>query len=186
MDGRRLRQFKPGGIIIVFYDLWKLESLARLLTHLGFRMLRFLEWLKTNPVPINSKRFYLSNAREVAIAAVKGSNPIFNAEYHNGLFTMPIHREKRIHPTQKPLALMKQLIEIHTDPGDIVLDPFAGSATTLLASIQLDRRAIGCELNPEYYSAALQRLNGALLQTNIRRFQTQASVPMGRGKNSII
>jgi len=154
------RVLKKSGVIIIFYDLWKLESLKEILENYNFRMLRFVELLKTNPVPYNSKRFYLTNGREIAIAAVKGNKPRFNSEYHNGVFKYPIHRDggKRLHPTQKSLKLMQDLILIHSKEGDIILDPFAGSATTLIAALSNNRRAIGCEINEQYYDIAVLRL----------------------------
>ena len=157
------RVLKIGGTIVVFYDIWKIETLSKILEASGFKMLRFIEWVKTNPVPLNAKATYLSNAREVAIVAVKGSKPTFNAYYHNGIFSMPIHRDggKRLHPTQKPLKLMETLIAIHTKQGDIVLDPFAGSATTLIASTNAGRIAWGCEIDKIYYDRALSRLQKA-------------------------
>ena len=71
------RVMKKGGTLVCFYDLWKLESLKTILESCGFRMFRFIEWVKTNPVPINSKVSYLTNAREVAVVCVKGSKPTF-------------------------------------------------------------------------------------------------------------
>lgn len=64
-----------------------------------------------------------------------------------------------LHPTQKPLELMKILIELTTIENQIVLDPFAGSGTTLLAAKQLNRQYIGFETNKEYYDIAKQRLS---------------------------
>jgi len=158
--GECYRVLRKGGTIIVFYDLWKLESLACLLKSKKFKMLRFIEWIKTIPVPINSKVSYLTNAREVAIVATKGSKPTFHAKYHNGVFSQPIHRDggKRLHPTQKPLKLMHELIDIHSNAGDVVLDPFCGSATMLVAAIQQGRNAMGCELDKQYYDKAVERL----------------------------
>ena len=63
------RTMKSGATLVCFYDIWKLESLKNILESCGFRMFRFIEWIKTNPVPINSKVSYLSNAREVAIVS---------------------------------------------------------------------------------------------------------------------
>lgn len=154
------RVLRDGGVAIIFYDLWKLESLVSILSDIGFRMFRVIEWIKTNPVPLNSKRLYLTNAREVAVVAVKGSNPMFKSEYHNGVFAQPIHRDggKRIHPTQKPLSLMRELIELHTDIGQVVVDPFSGSGTTLLSALQTGRRSYGCERDKAYYDKAVERL----------------------------
>ena len=60
----------------------------------------------------------------------------------------------KIHPTQKPVLLLKRLIEIFTDPGDGVIDPVAGSGTTLRAAVELDRKAYGFEISKEFYRRA--------------------------------
>ena len=65
---------------------------------------------------------------------------------------------RSVHPTQKPTELMVELIELFTNPGDIVLDPFAGSGTTGVACLRLGRRFIGCELSPQYAAIARERL----------------------------
>lgn len=66
--------------------------------------------------------------------------------------------DKGLHPTQKPLSLMKLLIELTTIENQIVLDPFCGSGTTLIAAHQLGRKFIGFENNPEYYKIAKERI----------------------------
>ncbi|MBE9033203.1 site-specific DNA-methyltransferase [filamentous cyanobacterium LEGE 11480] len=66
--------------------------------------------------------------------------------------------EAGLHPTQKPLRLMHTLIELTTRSGQIILDPFSGSGTTLVAAQQLDRRYIGFEQNPDYTAIAQTRL----------------------------
>ena len=63
------------------------------------------------------------------------------------------------HPTQKPLSIMKQLIEIVTNPDDIVLDPFMGSGSTCVAAALTGRRYIGIELSEEYYNIASARIS---------------------------
>lgn len=60
----------------------------------------------------------------------------------------------KIHPTQKPIALLKRLIEIFTDPGDVVIDPCAGSGTTLIAAEALGRKAYGFEIKKNFYKDA--------------------------------
>lgn len=151
---------RPGGTIICFYDLWKVSYLRSDLEQVGFRQIRLLEWIKTNPVPLNSKVNYLTNAREIAVLGVKGSKPTFHSEYDNGIYFYPICRDKgRFHPTQKPLQLIIDLIQKHSNPGDLILDCFAGSGTTALAAKETKRRFIGCELNPDYYQKSLERLH---------------------------
>ena len=64
----------------------------------------------------------------------------------------------RLHPTQKPLEILRPLIRSYSHIGDVVFDPFAGSASTLIAAAQLERSWVGCEIDPDYYHKAAQRL----------------------------
>lgn len=157
------RILKDGGTMICFYDLWKIETIKHYYENNKFKQIRFIEWLKTNPVPINSKINYLSNAREIAVLGIKKSKPTFNSSYDNGLYQYPIcHDKGRFHPTQKPLELIKELIIKHSNEGDIVLDCFSGSGTTGVAAIQTNRQFIGCEINPEYYEKSKKRIETIL------------------------
>ena len=150
------RVLKAGGVMVCFYDLWKLTTLKEYFDKAKFQQLRFIEWLKTNPVPLNSRTNYLTNAREIALVGVKGGRPTFHSEYDNGIYRYPICRDKgRFHPTQKPVALMEALILKHTNKGELVLDCFAGSGTTAAAAYNTDRNFIGCELCGEYYIGSL-------------------------------
>lgn len=64
----------------------------------------------------------------------------------------------KIHPTQKPVGVIKRLIEIFTDVGDVVIDPCAGSASTLQAAYELDRDAYGFEVSKEFYTKAIENM----------------------------
>lgn len=153
------RVLKPNGTIICFYDLWKITTLRKYFEDAGFKQVRFIEWIKTNPVPLNSKTNYLTNSREIAISAVKKGKPTFNSEYDNGVYNYPIcHDKGRFHPTQKPLALIEELIIKHSNEGDTVLDCFAGSGTAALAAYNQHRNFIGCEVSKDYYKKSIQRL----------------------------
>lgn len=155
------RSLRDGGSVIVFYDLWKLSYLAKWLEAAGFVQLRFIEWVKTNPVPLNSKNNYLTNAREIALVATKKGKPTFNSSYDNGVYRFPIcHEANRFHPTQKPTALIRALIEKHSKAGDLVVDCFAGSGTTAAACIETGRSFKGCELSTEYWEKSHKRLAG--------------------------
>ena len=154
------RILRRGGTAIVWYDLWKITPLADALRAAGFKMLRLLVWEKTNPVPLNSKRFYLSNSRETAIAAVKGGSPVFNSEYDSGVFSAPIprHNGRRIHPTQKSVEIFRDIIRKNSHPGDLVVDPFLGSGTTAAAALAERRAFAGCEIDADYAAAARERI----------------------------
>ena len=153
------RILKKGGTMICFYDLWKVTTLKDYFEKAKFKQIRFIEWIKTNPVPINSKINYLTNAREIAVVGVKGSNPTFHSEYDTGVYNYPIcHDKGRFHPTQKPVALLEELIHKHSNENDIVLDCFAGSASTAVAAYNQNRNFIGCELSKDFYEQSLCRL----------------------------
>jgi DNA modification methylase len=126
----------------------------------GFSQLRFIEWLKTNPQPINSKVNYLTNCREIALLGIKNSNPTFNSSYDKGVYKYPIQGGKdRFHPTQKNTKMFEELIEKHSNEGDVVLDCFLGSGTTAVAAKNTNRDFIGCELEKEYFDKLMLRIN---------------------------
>ncbi|MDD3645708.1 MAG: DNA modification methylase, partial [Bacteroidales bacterium] len=146
------RVLKRGGTVIIFYDLWKITSMRKIMEGAGFKQIRFIEWIKTNPVPLNSKVNYLTNAREIALVGTKGAKPKFHSEYDDGVYKYPIYHSKhRFHPTQKPVELMCDIINKHSDIGDIILDVFLGSGTTAVASIKRNRICKGCEIDPIMY-----------------------------------
>jgi site-specific DNA-methyltransferase (adenine-specific) len=153
------RVLKNSATIIIFYDLWKITELSDTLKKYKFNQLRFIEWIKTNPVPINSKINYLTNSREIAVLAVKGTKPTFNSSYDNGVYEFPIYHSKdRIHPTQKPPELFEMLIKKHSNEGDVVLDPFLGSGTTVVASLKCGRIPCGCELDSDMFEKMIRRI----------------------------
>ena len=154
------RVLRASGTMIMFYDLWKLTNLAEIMQNAKFKQLRMIEWVKTNPVPINSQLNYLTNCREIALTGVKVSKPTFHSKYDKGIYEFPIyHAKDRFHPTQKSLPLFEVLIKKHSNEGDLVLDCFAGSATTAVAAQNTNRSFVGCELDEEYYNKATQRIN---------------------------
>jgi len=153
------RILKPGGTCIVFFDLWKITNLKDMLEGAKFKQIRFIEWVKTNPQPINSKVNYLTNCREIALLGIKKSKPTFNSKYDNALYFYPLQGGKdRFHPTQKSVSLFEELVLKHSNEGDLVLDCFAGSATTAVACIRTERKFIGCELDKEFYNKSQERI----------------------------
>lgn len=79
---------------------------------------------------------------------------------------------ERFHPTQKPLDLMLRLVEDFTDPGDIILDPYAGSGTTGVAALRLGRRVILCERKPEYATTCRERMMAEEGQQSLRSLRS--------------
>jgi DNA modification methylase len=150
------KKLRKGGTCIIFFDLWKLETLKAIMERAktkknGFKQIRFIEWVKTNPIPLNQKINYLTNCREVALLGVKGGKPTFHSKYDKGIYEFPIQGGKsRIHPTQKSLPLFEELIKKHSNEGDLILDPFLGGGTTAFACKNTNRRFIGCEIDVKY------------------------------------
>ncbi len=172
------RVLRPGGTCIVFFDIWKITDLKDMLeakkynektkkfTTTMFKQIRFIEWIKRNPQPINSSVNYLTNCREIALLGIKKSKPTFNSKYDKGIYEHNIAGGKdRFHPTQKSLPLFEELIKKHSNKGDLVLDCFAGSATTAIAAMNTERDFVGCELDEEYYQKSFERINKNRLDT---------------------
>ena len=159
--GEYYRILKKGGTLIVFFDIWKSNIIKSYAEKNKFKQPRICTWVKNNPVPINSKVNYLSNSSEFFFTFVKGGKPTFNSVYDNGIYNYPLcHGKERLnHPTQKPLRLISDLILKHSNPGDIVLDTFAGSGTTGEASIINNRDCILIEKDKIYFEILSDRLS---------------------------
>ena len=158
------RILRDGGTVLFFYDIYKMQELKHFAEKNKFKQPRLCLWQKTNPVPVNSKKNYLSNSREAFMTFVKKSKPTFNSEYDNGYYVYPIcgGKERTKHTTQKPLVLMEELVRKHSNENDVVLDCFSGSNTTGEACMNLNRRYVGVEQNEEYFNIGIDRLKNKL------------------------
>ena len=121
-----------------------------------------LVWQKTNPVPFNHK-FKPINAWEAAVVGKRPGTKFNGHVVHNVFFVQIAIAATTYHPTQKPLDLMDRFVNLFSDEGDLVFDPFAGAATTLIAARALGRRAIAYELDAVIFDAACKRIEEALL-----------------------
>ena len=154
------KKLRKGGTLIIFFDIWKITLLKEIMEKCKFKQIRFIEWIKTNPQPLNSKRNYLTNCREIALLGVKGGKPTFNSSYDNAIYQFPLQGgKKRFHPTQKSLSLFEELIKKHSNEGDTVLDTFLGGCTTALACKNTNRKFKGCEISEDYYNKCISLMN---------------------------
>ena len=85
-----------------------------------------------------------------------------------------------VHPTQKPLPLMRRLVEQFSDPGETILDPFIGSGTTGAAAIELGRNFIGCEKDPGFAAIARDRLAAASMGLSVAAYRAGQTTLFGR------
>ena len=155
--GEYYKRLRKGGTAIIFFDLWKITTLKDIMEKHKFKQLRFIEWIKTNPQPLNSKTNYLTNCREIAVLGVKGGKPTFNSQYDNAIYQFPMAGGKtRFHPTQKSLPLFEEIIRKHSNEGDVVLDTFLGGGTTAMACKNTKRKCKSCEISTEYYNKVME------------------------------
>ena len=100
---------------------------------------------------------------EYAILLYRDKLPKFNNDGKMVFNCMDWQKDtttEKIHPTQKPVKLLENLIQIFTDKGDVVIDPCAGSGSTLLAAVQTDRQAYGFEIKKDFFKAANEKMFG--------------------------
>ena len=132
-----------------------------------FDTFQFMVWHKTNPPPKLRRAGFLNSCELIVCLWNRGHTWNFStqAEMHNFIETPICMGHERLkepkHPTQKPVALMRRLIEVASRPDDLVVDPFAGVASTGVAALELNRRFLGIEQDPEYVAAGQARLEAA-------------------------
>jgi len=184
------RILKPNGSIWVSGTAHVIHSVGFAMQQLGFKLLNDISWVKPNPPPNLSCR-YFTHATETIIWAAKDKKSRHTFHYKLMKETNrgkqmksvweirpPESWEKRFgkHPTQKPIALLERILQASTNEGDLVLDPFAGSSTTLLAALRLRRSAVGCELSAEFLTLSFRRICSNLVRLEISVACVQFSV----------
>ncbi len=129
-----------------------------------FDTFQFMVWHKTNPVPKVRRAGFLNSCELIICAWNKGHTWNFSnqRDMHN-FFESPICMGKErfkdpLHPTQKPVKVLKHIINIASNPGDLVLDPFMGVGSSGVAALDLGRRFQGFEIDPAYFAAAEKRI----------------------------
>lgn len=135
-----------------------------------FDTFQIVVWHKTNPPPKLRRAGFLNSCELIVCAWNKGHTWNFTTQkdMHNFIEAPICQGNERVkdprHPTQKPLRVLRRLVELATDPGDLVLDPFMGVGSSGVAALELGRRFVGFELEAPYLEAARRRLE-AVTQT---------------------
>lgn len=104
---------------------------------------------------------------DIIIFATKGRHILKDGRPKDIIKVKRVEPEYLLHPTEKPLSLIKQLVSNSTKQGDTILDPFMGSGTTGVACQQLNRNFIGYEISPDYFKIAEKRINEAKAQKKL-------------------
>ncbi len=165
----------PNGSIMICASLHNIGEIIVTLKNRKYKFINLITWKKTNPMP-NITRRTLTHSTEFVVWFAKGAGWKFNykdmKKYNKGkqlrdVWEFPLCQgSERIkgkngraaHPTQKPLKLFQRLIEMATDKGDVIIDPFIGSGTTAVAAKKLKRNWVGIENNKEYLDLANKRI----------------------------
>lgn len=169
---KNMRQFlvlckkllKPKGSLVIFMSIIKVESIVKLAQEIGFYYKTTGIWHKTNPMPRNMNLQFV-NSTECWIYFINGgttgtfnNNKKVKHDYLESSVCPASEKKFGKHPTQKPLKIMKELVELLSNPGDVVLDPFMGTGSTCVASALTGRKYVGIELCEEYYLISKKRL----------------------------
>jgi site-specific DNA-methyltransferase (adenine-specific) len=147
--------------ILVFAAERQLEDWARALEAGGARFIRLGAAVRTNPRPQLSGDRPAPAVDLIVIAHGARARLRWNGRGRAARWDSPAARFDpggQIHPTQKPLALVRTLVEQFSEPGELVCDPFAGGGTTAVACRELGRQFVGWELAPGFHAAARRRL----------------------------
>lgn len=158
------RVIKKGGTMIVFMAIIKVETIIKLAEKNGFYYKTTGIWHKTNPMPRNMNLHFVNSTEAWIYFTYKTRTGTFNnngALLHDFIETsVTTNGERRYgkHPTQKPECVMQHFIEILSNSGDWVLDPFMGSGTTGIVAKRNDRNFVGIELDKNYYEISKARI----------------------------
>lgn len=157
------RILTKNGSAVIFNDWKNVGEIAKYCESVGLVIKDMLRWEKTNPMPRNRDRRYITDYECAIWVTKKKGKWVFNRlseTYQRPKFIYSVvgGKEKTGHPTQKPLKLMEELIAIHSNEKDIIMDCFMGSGTTAIAAINTNRNFIGFELDETYYNLSLQRI----------------------------
>lgn len=158
------RIMKKGGSMIMFMSLIKIETIIQLATKHGFYYKTTGIWHKTNPMPRNMNLHFVNSTEAWLYFTYRTRTGTFNNEgklFHDFIETSLVTKNEKIfgkHPTQKPIQLISHFVELLSNSGDLIVDPFMGSGTTGVVSKSLGRNFIGIELSEEYFDISSKRI----------------------------
>lgn len=148
------------GQAIIFNSYRNIELMARIAEDMGYHVRALPYWYKTNPMPQMPKRLPL-NALEEALHVTASDTFTFNVRKgsEDGRYMASPHEDQanRFHTTQKPLSIWTEIMKVHSNKGDLILDTFSGSGVTAVAADLLRRNFIGFELDDTYHAKSTDR-----------------------------
>ena len=146
------RVLKPNAYCVTFYGWHRVDTFMHAWRAAGFRIVEHMVFVKR----YDSSRLYVGRRHEQAYVLAKGFPRVPDCDIPDVIAWE--YTGNKLHPTQKPVSVMRRLIEAFSKPGECVLDPFCGSGSTLIAAREAGRRGIGIELDERHARTAEQRL----------------------------
>ncbi|PZO95432.1 MAG: site-specific DNA-methyltransferase [Streptococcus pyogenes] len=154
--------------MIVFCAWQQLQMVVEYGQKYGFKKSFPLYFTKKTSSQVLKANMRIVGATEIAVVLYRDKLPKFNnnGQMIKDWFTwVKDSSYPKLHPTQKPIPVLKRLIEIFTDEGDIIIDPVCGSGTTLRAAVELGRRAYGFEIKKEFCKLAQEQMLSSFQQS---------------------
>ena len=148
--------------MIVFCAFEQIQTVMEYAKKWGFKHSIFLVFCKNYSAQVLKANMRICGATEYALLLYRDKLPKFNNNGHMVFNWFEWRRDgkeyPKIHPAQKPVNVLKRLVEIFTDPGDVVIDPVAGSGSTLRACAETGRGCYGFEVSRDFYKAAMEKM----------------------------
>ena len=173
-----LRILKPTGNIFIFTAYNLLGEWHRVLDPI-FDSFQIMIWHKTNPPPKLRRAGFLNSCEIICCMWNKGHTWNFTTqkEMHNFIETpICMGKERLKHPTQKPVRVLKHILKIASNEGDLVLDPFMGVGSTGVACKEMEQNFIGIEIDKEYVTLANKRIKQTKFQKEFSLKQDSVSL----------
>src|SRR5690625_2741777 len=158
---REPKQRNKAPAMIVFCSFQQIQMVIEYGKRYGFENHIPLVFIKNTSPQVLKSNMKIVGATEYALVLYRDKLPKFNNDgmmIFNWFHWEVDNSYPKIHPTQKPIPVLKRLIEIFTDTGDVVIDPVAGSGSTLRAAAELNRHAYGFEIKKDMYNDAKEKM----------------------------
>lgn len=156
-DGKRQKANSP--CMLVFCEFEQQFSLIELAKKYGLNKYINLVFRKNFSAQVLKANMKIVGNCEYGLIFYRDRLPKFNNNGKMIFNCFDVEKDmqtEKIHPTQKPISLLKKIIEIFTDEGDVVIDPVAGSGSSLIAALELNRKAYGFEIKKNFYDAGIK------------------------------
>lgn len=153
------RVLKDNRHMYIWFGVQHYSFVYKMLTETGFNVNAVpCVWAKTGGAGAGGSEYAYSSNYEVCMFCMKGRRALNKLGQPNLWVEQRVAPQRKVHPTEKPTSLIRRCVEQSSQAGELVIDPFAGSGSTLIGALECKRRVWGCELDKEYYGQIVLKL----------------------------